>query len=239
MGLALSWPRPLGTPSLIVEADPAGGVIGPRYGLVAEPTLASWASDVRRGFSIEGLISSCQHVTDDVVALISPADLTTTERALDRSAGVLAAGLVELDANPANPVFSDIIVDLGRLRPASPTSALARAADVVVLMVRPRLEEVSAGVGRARALLALGCNVELVCVGDEPHDPHEVALALGLPLLGVVADAPQHAGLLNARTGVDKRLRRSLWWRSIAHLALGLSARDTPVSVHDQELVLR
>ena len=89
-------------------------------------------------------------------------------------------------------------------------------AERVLLVVRPRLDEVVALAPGRRVPPGAGLPLGLVCVGDRPFHPLEVADQAGLPLLGVIADDPVAAALVFAH-GLDGRgLRRSRLRPSVA-----------------------
>ena len=64
----------------------------------------------------------------------------------------------------------------------------------------------------------------LVCVGDRPFDPVEVADRPALPLLGVVPDDPAAAAAVTQRGLGDRRLRRTGLVRAVGRLAATLAA---------------
>jgi hypothetical protein len=92
----------------------------------------------------------------------------------------------------------------------SPALTLARRAVLTILACRPRLDEVSALVPAVTELSAAGCTLGLVCVGDEPYSPAEVASTAGLPLLGVLPVDVRAAAVFD-RDGLDsgRTFRRS------------------------------
>jgi hypothetical protein len=121
----------------------------------------------------------------------------------------------------------NVVVDCGRLHPSSPALPWARAAERTLLVVRPRLDEVVALRPMAERLSAAGVDVGLVCVGDRPFDPVEVAEQAGLPLLGVVPDDRAAAAAVTRRGLGDRRLRRTGLVRAVERLATTL-ASDVP-----------
>ena len=70
----------------------------------------------------------------------------------------------------------------------------------------------------------MGVALGLVCVGDRPFDPVEVAEQAGLPLLGVVPDDPAAAAAVTQRGLGDRRLRRTGLVRAVGRLAATLAA---------------
>lgn len=113
-----------------------------------------------------------------------------------------------------------VVVDGGRWWPDSPATALVAACDVVLLVARPRLDEVRQCQARLPALAAHGRDVRLVLVGEpEAWPASEIASAVGVPLAGTVPADRQGAGVLGGalvpRRGWDRD-----GWRSWTRLAL-------------------
>jgi hypothetical protein len=209
-------------------------VLAARFGsLRADRTLADLAAalTVRRSFTADRLFEHTRTVGETMPVLVAPPSADETHRALHTAGEMLAAGLAgagELDA----------LVDVGRIsarspaapfaRRRSPAAPFARRAVVTVLVVRPTFEDVASLTARVGELRRTGIDPSLVVVGSRPYEPHEVADAAGLPLLGVIPeDAPAAAGV-NGAPGTDRRLRRSIFWRSLHELASQLPRFAAP-----------
>jgi len=216
--LAATWPGYDDSPVLLIEADPAGGVLGPRHGLTAEPSLASYMADARRGFDPAIAAANSQEIAPRVRALIGPVDPAIAERSLSWGGTALADGL---RARPHLPVVADV----GRLDAVSPAMPLAQAADETLLIMKPSLEHAAIAVHRARAFADLGCRVSVVCVGTGPDDPGDVAHALGIGLAAVIPDVVNADDILRSCYDGNRRSRRTLLWRSITSLSENLMAR--------------
>jgi hypothetical protein len=110
------------------------------------------------------------------------------------------------------------------LRPASPAAPLAAAADIVLVVLRPRLEDVDAAAQRLPGLVGGTHTVGLVLVGDEPYGRAEVEAVLGVAVLAVVPlDARSAAAVTGARPG-PRAMQRLPWLRAVRALAGGLAA---------------
>jgi hypothetical protein len=220
LACASVWPGRV----LLVEASEDGGALAARFGLPVEPgltTLAAVSRHTSNGDGPAGLLAD--HVqslpgTDRIDALIGPPSLEPAQALLRTAAGRLA-GMV--DEAPA-----DVLIDAGRL-PGSPLAGplLARA-DRLALVVRPRLEELTALAHRLPHLTGLGPPVQVLLVGDRPYGPGEVADTLGVPVLGVLADDPDAADAL-AAAGPLRRLGRSALLRSASGIVDELTADRT------------
>lgn len=195
---------------VLVEADPAGGRLGPRFGLSADPSLATYVSDARRGSTTALVLRNAQRI-GSLAALISPVDPELTRQVLVRGGDDLARFL------HGGPL--DAVVDIGRVDDGSEALTFATHADQVLLVARPRLDEVQALLFRRRLLVEAGCTVGLVTIGDEPHLPREVAGVAGLPLVAALPDDGAAASAFCGGRFKEKRLVRTRLWRTI--LALG------------------
>jgi hypothetical protein len=204
-GLATVWTMS-GRRSLVVEADPDGGVLAARCGLGHRPCLTDLAVKARGGAEPDAIWEHGQVSRRGVPVLVG-------HPSPDQCHATLRTGATRI-AELINAVTEDnVIVDVGRLRPGSPAEPLVEAAELVVIVLRPRLEEVD---GVAPRLAALPPNIGLVLVGDRPHRPAEVADALGVGVLGVLPEDDRGAlGLTNGTGRADRRP----FMRAAAHLA--------------------
>lgn len=215
LAMAAVWPADRSL--LLVEADPDGGVLSTRCGLAAEPGLSTLAVAGRRSMPLGELARHVQRLPGgDVDVLVGPPSAEQSRRALELGAGPLAVALRELPG-------TDVLVDLGRLTPAATTWPLVDAADRVVLVARPRLEELQLLPARLRALTGAGVAPSLVLVGERPYSPTEVTTALDVDVLAVLADDPRAAAALTGEPGVAG-LRRSLLLRSAQDAVAALLA---------------
>ncbi len=215
--LAWRWPA-AAAPRVILEADPDGGVLAARWhaalGLTHEPGLLSLAA-ARDGGVAERLTRHAQPVGPGVELVAAPPGPPQVVASLNALGHAAAADL----ARSRRHCF----VDCGRLGPASAALPWARHAERVLLVVRPRLDEVVALRPVAEALAGLDLRAGVVTVGDQPFHPTEVADELGLPLLGVIADDPAVAALVYRAGPSGRALIRSRLVRSITELASSLA----------------
>jgi MinD-like ATPase involved in chromosome partitioning or flagellar assembly len=215
--LAWCWPDRT-RPRSIIEADPEGGVLAARWhaaaGITHEPGLLSLAA-ARDGSTEERLHHHAQAVHDGVELVAGPPGPAQAEACL-RALGAPAAGAIA-DADV------EAFVDCGRLHPGSPALPWAQAARRTLIVVRPQLDQVIALRAIAERLHGAGVPAVLVCVGDRPFDPAEVAAHAGLPLLGVVPVDPAAAAALTERGPADRGVRRSRLVRAVQRLAVELA----------------
>ncbi|WP_420639451.1 hypothetical protein [Candidatus Poriferisocius sp.] len=211
VGLGLSWEATIGRRAVLVEADGDGGVLAARFGLTATPSLVELAGAARHELTIEKLQTNCQMLAGQLPALLAPGCGETTTAVLAPLAGQLVEGFGRFDD-------IDAVVDVGRVRTDSPAIELIDHCDLLVLVVQPRFDQLVPLVHQARTLTARNVPTALVCVGDQPYPPTEMAKACQLDLLGVFAHEPRVAQALQAGLPDHRRHRRFLLWRSLAEL---------------------
>lgn len=217
LALAAVWP--VGRPLLLVEADPDGGVLAARFGLSTDPGLATAAPALRRDASAEQLARHVQTLPGGTPLLVAPGSPEQTRVSLSgcatRLGGALAAG------------DGDALVDCGRLAVGSPALPLLAAADRVVVVIRPRVEELQYLVHRLPALREACREVVVMLVGDTPYKRADVQHALGVDppeVLRLAAD-PRAAAILNGTAaGSGRALKASLLLRTARQAADRLAA---------------
>lgn len=217
VALAGVWPKERAV--RIVEADPDGGTLAARHGLAAEPGLSTLAVASRRSVAGDEIARHSQPLPGgEVSVLVAP----PTAEQVGRSLGILADRL----PNSLRMDDSDTLVDVGRIRPVTPAWSLVEAADAVLVVARPRVEELQQLPARLRGLRATAARVGLLLVGNQPYPPAEVAAALDVEVVGVLADDPRGAAALNGEG--PGRLARSPLLRSARDVADLLVAWSTP-----------
>lgn len=135
--VASKWPSPV----TVVEADPDGGRLAHRHGL--RPGLSDLATVLRRGTSVQ----VPGRVLRIPVVPASP-DPEETIVALHRIAPMVGRLQMALG--------TDVLFDVGILRPQSPSEGITRATDARILMMRCTLDDVAVVLHRHRTLQALG-----------------------------------------------------------------------------------
>lgn len=217
VGVALSLTRS-GARPLLIEADPAGGVLGLRFDLPREPSMATLAGEAGRGSSDGALLSNHTVELAGFELLTAPFDGLITSWALNRSTNYLSEVLRSLDR--------PVVVDLGRLDPASPALSLASIADAVVTVSRPTADEAQAMMFGVRTLRNHCDRLGLVTIGDRPFIPHEIADLASVPLFAVLPEDQRTSKAFLGGKHSARTLRRSLLWRSIDSLSAGLFGSD-------------
>ena len=210
LALAATWPE--NRRCLLIEADPFGGVIGARYGLGDTPGLSSLAAVARHGLDEEAVWRNVQQLPGGVGVLLGPASAEETHAVLRDVAGVLADWCT-------TQTNVDVVVDCGRIGPASPTVEMLVKADAVMVLARGSLDQIRPAAHRLTALQASGVEASLLLVGDSPYGSDEVAATLNAEVGGVIAWDPRTAAVLTGARSAVGDLRRSPLVRSAATLA--------------------
>jgi MinD-like ATPase involved in chromosome partitioning or flagellar assembly len=216
LALAAVWQRS-GRQPFLLEADPDGGVIAARFGLGHHPSLSELGAAARSGLATEDVWQHAQHLPGGLAAVVA-------HPSAEQSGAALRTGGPRLGERFANLAGYDVLADVGRLRAGTPAAGLIERAAVVIVVLRPHLDEIDVLSARLSSLDQRG-NVGLVFVGARPYRPAEVAVALGVELLGVVAHDARSAATLAGAGGSARALRRLPLLRSARTLAIGVAAR--------------
>lgn len=213
--------------SMLFEADPSGGTLvawwAPVRGVSYEPGLISLAA-TRDPITTSVFDAHSQPVSERarlVAAPPHPRQVRTALASIGERANTMLATTAE----------SDVFVDCGRIDAASPAMEFVRRADATLLVMRPRLADISVAETAAAMLRDDTTRVLLVCVGDGPYAPSDVSSHLGLELAGVIADDPRAAEILAMYGPTARGLSRSRLWRTTAELSRTLTAPTAPIDV--------
>jgi MinD-like ATPase involved in chromosome partitioning or flagellar assembly len=218
LGLAATWPQG-GRRVVLVETDPAGGTLAAAAGWAAEPGLVSLAAAARHGGDPELVFEHGQALPGGALAVAGPACAEQARSAL-AMLGPLLGRLGDLDA--------EVVVDCGRLDPASPVLAVAEGADRVVVAVRPRLADLHTTAMWLAAHPTGEGRVSLVAVGDGAYPDAEIADALGVGVAGRVPWDPDAAAALAALPTSARALRAAPLVRALRSLAERLAVDLEP-----------
>jgi hypothetical protein len=215
LALGAVWSRPDRQP-LVVEADPDGGVLAARYGLGTHPNLTELAGRTRTGLRPTEAWDHAQHLPGGLAVVVAHPAAEQTHAALRTGAARIGPHLADLD-------HTDVLLDAGRLGPLSPAIPLLEQAALTVVVLRPRLDEITALSQRLPALRD-HADVAVLLVGDRPYGPGEVAATLGVEVIGVLADDERGVEAL-AGDGSARRWRGSALVRSARKVAAELTER--------------
>lgn len=192
---------------VLLEADPAGGVLAIRYGLGREPGLLTLAAS---GSSGETDISRhAQLLPGGTTVVPGPETAAQALHVWDVGRRSIEQAVFSADRT--------VVVDLGRLAPGAPTAGIAEAAEVLGVVVRPVPEQLIPAAAIAKAWP----NGGVVLIGDSPYSPADVAAQLEVRVHGVLADDARAATALTSGGG-GRNLARSALMRSARALAKGV-----------------
>ncbi len=207
---------------LLLEADPGGGDLGLWLGLPADSGLAGLAAAARHGHETGLAWRHARELAGGTHLVAAPAG---AEQAAACVAALSAAGLPRELAAADEPVLADC----GRLYPGSPALAVAAAAALTVLVVRPRVSELAHLEPRVRGLEQAGLRLALVLAADNQRSPgepsypaEEIAGVLGVPVQGPLPADPRAVEQLCRRAGDPGPARRLPLLREAAAAAVAL-----------------
>jgi MinD-like ATPase involved in chromosome partitioning or flagellar assembly len=224
LALAAAWPAPR---RLVIEADPAGGDLGPWLGLPPAPGLTGLAAAARHDHGSDVAWQHAQEIAGGLSVVIAPA-----------GAEQASACLAALAGN-GGPVFAalagaaeTVIADCGRLDPGSPALAIAAQADVTLVLVRPRVSDLSHLALRTDGLSRAGARLALLLAPDAGRGPAEasypageIAATLNIPVQASVPADPRGAvDLVACRGELHTPRRAGPLARAAASLAAALAA---------------
>jgi len=211
-----------GEATLLVEADPDGGVLAARFDLGLRPCLTDLAGAARRGIAAADLGRFTQVVGPGVPVVVAHPSADQTGAALRSAAAPLATALTALAGT--------VVVDLGRWRPGSPAAPLAHVATRVLLVVHPVLEQIAQVVHAAEAAVdgtVSSGRIGLVLVGTRPYSARQVTEVVAGSAVEVVATVPADAAVSADPFAVSTR-RRDPWTAAIDEVRRALAT--DPVS---------
>lgn len=209
LAVAAAWPAP--ERSLLLEADPAGGVVSLRTGTAPDPGLVSLGAAARHGVSMRDLWDHAQLLPGGTKVVPGPVSGAVAARVLATSGSALASWLAER-------TDVDVIADAGRLVTGSPAEAFVERSSLVVVVARPVVDQLHPGSALLLGLRARGVPAGWCLVGDGPHSAADVADAYGVPVFGVIPHDPKGAGLVGM-AGPGRKLARTGLVRAAAGLA--------------------
>src|SRR5437879_7557315 len=129
LALAARWPGP--ARPVVVECDPAGGDLLARFRLPTSPDLLSLAAACRRGDDPSLLWQHTQRLPVGLPVVAGPIGAEQARAALRELTAGRGSGVLRRAADQPGAV---VIVDCGRVDPDSPTMAIIRCADAMLML---------------------------------------------------------------------------------------------------------
>lgn len=200
--VAATWPTSEEQKKVFVEVDPAGGVLALRLGIPEDPGLVSLAAAARHGLGRSDLWDHAQALPGGLPVVPAPPSIAVASQLLATS----SAGLGQWFADLGDVV---VIADAGRLSPASESTRLVRASDLVVMVASPVADQLHAG-AQQLATIQSTTSVGWCLVGRGTYEPAAVEDAYGVPVLGSVPQDVRGAGMLFSASSTKKLGRTPL-----------------------------
>ncbi len=211
-----------GRRKLLVEADATGGTLAIRYRLPVEPGLLTLAAAVRGGLEPEGVWRHAQELPGGLSVLVCPDGSDQVHAAMAASGALLGRYLDDMRD-------VDVICDVGRLAPGSPSLDFVAQASALLMVARPHAEQLQPAARKLVSLQSQVKNLGWVLVGQKPYGAAEVEATYDFPVVGLIADDPRSVASLE-QGGMSKRLRRHPFVRSSTTLADTLADWLSPVA---------
>lgn len=204
LALAAAWPRR----SLVIDADPDGGRLAARCDVPVRPGLTELAGAARTGLSDPSDVwRFAQRAPSGIDVVVAHPAAEQVASALRAAAAPIADALLRLGD-------TDVLIDVGRLRPGSLAGALVLAADRRLVVTGTRLDDTVALTHRLDLLDGFG-GAEIVVAGVGEYSSAELAHVLGRPVLS------SRPGRRSRRSTARSRRRDDRWVTRLAHQLAG------------------
>ncbi len=219
--IAASWPA--GRKVLLVEADPFGGDLAPRYGVSVTGGLASLFAAARRTLDPEAIWGHVHQLPGGLPVLFG---LTGVHQAVanEKAWPTIAKALAGLDA--------DVVVDVGRLLPefAGGVRDVLEAADALVLLCEPTLEAIVHLRDALPGLVAemRGRQLLVLLTGSVGYSAADIGKTLQVSVGPTMPDDPVAAAALANKRSV-KRLEKSRLLRWAVAVIAELGIEEVPM----------
>lgn len=204
--------------AVLVELDPSGGDLAGMWSMSSVVGVNNLAGAI----AVDEVLTP--EIVDDV-ALTSPLGFPVVVAppvggaSLDKVCADVGARFGAALASSSFPV----VCDAGRWRSDEPASYRIAGASAIVVLFTPDPAGVTRVVHQLDSLrsMAAGVPVLLAVVGENPYPVHEIEAALGGETVRVIPSQRDAVRALlsgNASGPQQRKLKKSLWWRSMAGL---------------------
>ncbi len=226
IALAACWPQPVRC--VLVECDPSGGDVATRFSLASSPGLVSLAAAARRRTDPALVWQHTQSLPGGLPVVVAPPGADQARAALealvpDGSSEFAMFG--ELAASPGVVV----IVDCGRVDPASAVVPVAWSADAMVVVSRAHADALAHLATRLATVGRWSRRPALVLTGSG-YPTSAVERELGVPVIARVPEDRRGAAALSGRSA-GRGPSRSPLGRTAVRVAAVLAAHPSRRSV--------
>jgi hypothetical protein len=227
LALTAAFAPMLDRPRVMVEANPAGGVLAARFEnrLRADVDLSHLAVAAKHGWDQASCLACARELWPGVHVVVAPPSGPRARAALAVRPEGVSTSLAAAEV--------DVIIDVGRLDLGSPALLLARRAVEVVFVGRCRLEDALLLRAQIDELSGVPVKASLLLVHERDRSgrnpsPDDVINLVGAPAVGVVPFDPRAAAVFSGGAGGRRRVARSRWWRSVREAASVLTSHAPP-----------
>lgn len=234
--IAAMWPAAGCGEPVLLEADARGGDLAARFSLSQEPGLASLSVAARRSGELSVLAEHVQQLPGGLKAVLAPPPAENATAAMR----MLTDKGQDCPRTVTGQQDLTVIADLGDLAADGYGWAVAKAAQVLLLVVRPVLEEltrvISAAEGLQARCQAAGTRLALVLVGIGPFPLAEVEETTGLAVVAELPHDAAAAAMLAGRPDPRGALSRLAGRSGIAGLPLAKAAGELAADLAAEHL---
>ena len=230
LAMAARWPA---GEAIVLEADPSGGDLSARFGLPTSPGLVSLAAAARRQTAAEVVAEHCQRLPGGLPVVVGP---VSAEQARAALSALGSRGQPTLQAAAGSPDCA-VLVDAGRLDSSSPALPLVRGADALVVLARPRADELSHLATLLTPVATWARTPGLVLVGEGCSN-REAEGELGVPVMARLPHDRSGASMLCGHPR-GRRPDRSALGQACARLARTLIDHIRAHRTDDAEVAVR
>lgn len=218
--LAAAWPTEYGVERVVLEADPAGGVLGVRYDLGVDPGAVTLIAGLRRSAGEPVPVSEHGRPIGSGVWVIPGPETGEQSLALwSRLAASVAEGVADDER-----VW---LVDAGRIDAASPQRAFVEHATLTLVMSRAAHEDLLQVPARVATMQRTCPTVGVIVVGKPRHGAPELGEFFGTGLVWTVPEAKDDMTELVGAAVTGGRARRSWLWRRAVEVAADVATKTT------------
>jgi len=218
--LAAAWPAEYEAERVVLEADPAGGVLGVRYGLGVEPGVVTLIAGLRRSAGEPVPVAEHGRPIGPGTWVIPGPETGEQSFALwSRLASTVAAGVAGDER-----VW---VVDAGRIDAASPQRAFVEHASLTLVVSRPAHEDLLQVPARVATMQRTCPTVGVIVVGKTRHKAAELAQFFGTGLVWTVPAARDDMTEFVGAAVTGGRARRSWVWRRAVEVAADVATKVT------------